>query len=125
MAALKFRGKPVDAKLTNAIDFKLRSERLFKGSLLITDGANIVKFCRAWSILLGVPFNLPAPDFTKCRTEAARLAEMERIDDETQKAAAAFIEGFSNLDDVNPYALALIQRDTPAEQPGKKKRVKR
>ena len=128
MGALKFKGKPVNIRITNALDFKLRSEGLFKTHLLITNGASIVKFCRAWAIVLGEKFEQPAPDFSKCKTVAARAAELDRITAETQKAAESFIEGFSDLDGVNKYALGIIQRDTPAEKESpeeKKKRLKR
>ena len=118
--SVKFKGKAVSLKIDNALNFKLLSAGVHKGDFLIVDGADALRFSKAWSIALGVNLELPKPDFAKCKTDAAKKAEAERIKAETEKCVAKFINGFSDLYELNALAVEAINRDTPQE-PLKKK----
>lgn len=92
---LTYNGKPIDIKLTFALRFKLISMGLNVASPFITDGASIVDFCKAWSLLLNEPFD----------------ATSENMEAETER----FLKGFSMLEAVNPYYLLVLHRDNQTD----------
>ena len=93
---LTYNQKPIDIKLTFAMRFKLISMGLNVASPFIIDGASIVDFCKAWSLLLNEPFN----------------AEAENMEAETER----FLKGFSMLEAVNPYYLLVLHRDNQTSE---------
>ena len=107
---LTYNNKPIDIKLTYNIRFKLVSMGLTIASALITEGASIVDFCKAWSLFLSEPFD----------------TNSKSIEEETER----FLAGFSVLEAVNPYYLLVLKRDglysvEEDENKDKKKTVKK
>lgn len=99
---MKYKNKTISLKFDNATSFRFISEGVSISDLLVSQGANIERFCKAWSILLN----------------------------EEYKDANSFMEGFGKdfkPVELNELVISALERDgiIEPENETKKKKLKR